>query len=785
MKFRRTVLAVSITAAIATLSACGGGGGGGAGGNTTQSYINRQVPYYLPQRIGSVTPINSSALESDSSALFSENLSGNGQEVIIAGRSGSTNGGSYPTYNLNIFGWQNGSLVNKTSQWFSGTDNVIVGTEPSVKFADFDNDGRTDMYIAPNTDTSVVGPGTVFFNNGSSFSRVNFSLEGSTGHDSAVYDLNGDGYKDIVTTGLRFTFGGPNRTFNTYIGRGDYPGGGASVAVADFLGNGSSTLILTDMNGWQSGNNRLYTWDLRSDGVYITTRSILPDSRFLLPKWAGYGFSGSHDIRVLAFDFDNSNRTSAVIFSRPAIANGQWPDYREIQFLKNHGNGVFTDVTDTTLVGFNTSGPSFYNPKLMDVNGDGLTDIVLGGSGWDNNQGAEVLIHTAEHKYVASYATVLQAFQDQALNLEKAINSSAGYGGNGIVFVQGPDGTMYLVTAVSYSANGQQQKAVYLSKLGSNTVSAQATVNSIKQTWPWMSDSQVNAVLAQSSTTWFGLNVLDPAKALNPIGTLSLPVNGRMTSLSGYIGGINLNGAANRVSVVDSVGRDFTMNYSATNTPGIMNMWSRFIDNIDDDTRGAQVSGVHTYRHNGFKFGGTDDNRNMIVGLTGIELFKDTSLSMQYTRMPFSPFVQLNGSWGLVKSSSTIESTIANRQGSFVSKLGLMYSNTEIEQGLVNRINPISSVWAEAGYEWRHFRAYAGMLPKVISGSADITLPTGIDNQGKIQYTNTTAQVYSPTVHYARFNYTDRINRYADYRINAMVTSQQQHTVVGEVRIKF
>jgi hypothetical protein len=386
---------------------------------------------------------------------------------------------------------------------------------------------------------------------------------------------------------------------------------------------------------------------------------------------------------------------------------------------------------------------------------------------------------------VASYATVLKAFLDQSINIEQAINASVNNGANGIVFVQGPDGSTYLATAVSYHTGGQQQKAIYLSKLGTNTPTAQATATAIKQTWPWMSDAQVNTVLAQSSTTWFGLNVLDPNKALNPIGTLTLPVNGRMMELNGYIGGINLNGSANKVSVVDSMSRDFTMNYSSTNNPSIMNLWSRFVENIDDDTRSSQVSGIQTFKYNGFKFGGTEDNRNMVVGLTGIELFKDTSVSVQYTRMPFSPFVQLNGSWGLVKSSSTMESTVTNRQGAFVSKLGLMYSSTEIEQGLVNRINPISSVWAEAGYEWKNFRAYAGMLPKVISGSANITLPTGVDNQGKIQYTSTTADVYSPTVHYARFNYTDRINKYSDYKINAIFTTQQQHSVMGEVRINF
>jgi hypothetical protein len=797
MKFRRTVLSVSITAAIATLSACGGGGGGGGGGST-QTYINRQVPYYTPQRVGSVTPINSSAYEYDSSALFSQNLSGNGEELITAGRSGSQNQGSYPTYNLNIFGWSGNTLVNQTSQWFSGTDNVILGTEPSVKFADFDGDGRKDMYVSSYADNSLVGSSWVFFNNGNNFTRQDLNL-GVHGHDSAVYDLNADGYFDIFTAGSRVSFGSANRSFSTHVVSGSHGGTVGSVAIADFMGNGTSSIILTDQNAWQSGNNRLYSWSM-TDGALngrpgtqdfsLALISTLPDSRFLLPKWSSQNFLGSHDYRVLAFDFDNSGLSSAVVFSRPVKSDGNgghiWPEFNEIQFLKNSGGGTFIDVTDTVLVGYNTAtSASTYNPKIMDVNSDGLLDIVLSGTSWTTGTGAQVLIHTQEHKYVASYAAVIDAFVAQSTALEKAINTSATSGANGIVFVRGPDGAMYLATAVSYTSSGVQQKAIYLSKLGNGASNAQATAAAIKQQWPWMSDAQVNTVLAQSSTTWFGLNVLDPAKALSPIGALSLPVNGRLMDLSGYIGGINLNGVANRVNVVDSVGRNFTMNYSATNTPGIMNLWSRFVENIDDDTRGAQVSGVQTFRYNGFKFGGTEDNRNMVVGVTGIEVYKDTSLSVQYTRMPFSPFVQLAGAWGLVKSSSTMESTITNRQGGFVNKLGLMYSSTEIDSGLVNRVNPISSVWAESGYEWKHFRAYAGMLPKVISGTADINLPTGIDNRGQIQYTSTRAEVYGPTVHYARFNYTDRINRYANYRINAMVTTQKQHTLMGEVRINF
>jgi hypothetical protein len=779
MKFRRTVLSVSITAAIATLSACGGGGGGGS----TQTYIDRQVPYHTPTRVGSVTPINSSAYEYDHTAVYAENISGGtGQELIVTGRM-SPDSGSYYTYNLSIFGWSNGTLVNQTSQWFSGTDNQIIGTEAQIKFGDFDGDGRKDMYAPPYTDTSVYGPSAVFFNNGSNFTRSNINFGNILSHDSAVYDLNNDGRSDIVTMSfghdVRFSFGNADRTFTNYSNTSSV-GGGSGIAVADFLGNGTSTMIMTD----SFGANRLVSWSIGSGSLVLTQESLLPTSRFLLPKWSSYNFSGSHDVRSLAFDFDNSGRTSAIIISRPWVSGGQWPNYSEVQFLKNQGSGVFIDVTDTVLVGYNHATSASYNPTLTDVNSDGLIDIVLSSPDWNNTGASQVLIHTAEHKYVASYATVLKAFQDQAINLEQAINPSANNGANGIVFVQGPDGAMYLATAVSYTANGQQQKAIYLSKLGANSASAQATANSVKQTWPWMSDSQVNTVLAQSSTTWFGLQVLDTTKALQPIGELKILANNKLMSLSGSIGGIRLNGSADQIKVLDSVGRDFNVNYSNTNYQ-LANQFSRMIDHIDDDTRGAQLAGMNFARYNGFKFAGSNDNRFMALGVTGIKIAQGTKLSVQYSRMPFSPFVQLNGSWGLVKGSSTFESTITRRTGGFVDKLGVMYSSTEIEQGMVQRINPITSVWAETGYEWTNFKMYGGILPKVVSGTADISLPTGIDNAGRISYSNTKADVYSPTVTYARFSYSDRINKKVTYRVNGIVTSQQQHSIIGDVQISF
>jgi len=817
MNLQFTALAVATAIACGGLTACGGGGGGGSSATipvrpdttttgippvttkstpvvtstptvtpTVTTTIVNTVPYHTPVRVGSVEPLTGTGTNglNTSSAIFAHSLSGGtGQEIIMAGRMDpGYNNSNYRNSQLSIWGWQNGTLVNQTSRWFSGTDNVIVGSEPSVKFADFNGDGRTDMYVSPNTDTDIYGPGAAFINTGSSFTRVNIDVGNLNGHDSAVHDMDGDGRADIVTVGygrnMIMSFGNANGTFSNYR-TPDWQGGASGIAVADFMGNKTSSMILLQVDV-----NRLFSWNLVDGQIQLTQQSVLPTPRFLLPKWSSYNFSGAHDVRALAFDFDNSGLTSAVIFSRPWITNNAWPNYSEVQFLKNQGAGTFVDVTDTTLIGYNTASPVSYNPTLMDINGDGLTDIVLSSPNWESNAGSQVLIHTKEHKYVASYATVLEAFQNQALNLEKAINASAKHGANGIVFVKGPDGAVYLATAVTYDTANTTNKAIYLSRLGNGAASVPATVTAIRQNWPWMSDAQVNSVLAASSTQWLGFNLIDPARVMQPIGELKIPGANQLMSLNGGAIGLNLNGAANSIKVLDSVGRDFSINYSSTAMPGF-NAWSRFSDNIRDDTRGAQTAPMPTFSFNGIKAAASEDGRQMAFGLTGYSLGRNTQLSMQYTQLPFSPFVQLSGSWGLVRSSGTLESTITARQGSAVAKFGTMYTLTEIDPGLVTRVNPITSVWAEVGYEQERFRMYGGVLPQVIAGSADLTMPTGVDNTGKITYTRTQADIVSNSVAYSRFTFGDRLTRNVSYRLQGMFTTQQQHNVSAELRLTF
>lgn len=845
---QKTLVAILIGSLI--LTGCGGGGGGGSssGGSTPTAVAPgtpvqpppatlNPVPYHTPERAGSYQPVNSTnVVRGDISAMYSQDLNSDGlQEVVVAGRMTPTaNTSDYADYNLTVWGWKNGSFQNVTNTYFSGSDAVVKGTEPSVHFADFNGDGKKDIYIAPSTDSAVFGSDVAFFDTGTGFRRVDIATN-TYAHDAAVYDLNGDGRSDIVGTNLNFYFGRADSTFDVYYARSLY-GGGSGIGVADFMGDGTSSIIIADSSDGTNLRNRLFGWSQDTHGLINMNKiADLPISVFMQPQWADYKFKQSHDVRVLPFDFDNSGRTSAVIFGRPDqvteanALNADWMNMSSVQFLKNMGSGNFVDVTSSTLVGYNYNTHATYNPQLFDVNSDGLMDIVLSNSQWKDVKGVQVLVHTKEHKYVSSYTTVLQAFQNQAIDIEKALGSAnAQQGSNGVVFINGPDSNLYIATAVDYTENNVGKKSIYISKLGSNTMNAQATATAIKQAWPWMSDAQVNTVLAQSSTNWLNMSLLDSQKALSaPIGQLGVYVNGQMRPLSGSLGGISLNGAANNFTIFDSTNRAWSVNYSSSNY-NMTHFWGQNIhDPILDDTRSAvgmkwtgmqmaqmslaQARGTMGFNQstwgsgwfdeavikmgsNQFKdmtnpYSGTAPQMAYAYAITNVKPLSDRNFAInaQYTNLPFSPFVQMSGVWGQVSSADMFEMSASYRYKGLIGKMGLINSYTNIQGGLVNSVTPINSVWGEVGHEWSAVKAYVGVLPKIVSGTANISMPTGVDRSGNTQYTNVNAGVNNPLVGYARvqmFNFTDRYKT-KSYTINGIVSTDNNKAIMANYTHRF
>lgn len=770
------------------LTACGGGGGGGGGGpGGGNPYLVRDVPYHTPTRVDTIQIAETPVAHNTTAGVFTADLTGTGNEnVIVAGRSDTTYS------KISVFGWYNGQLQNQTSQWFTGNSNVIVGTEPSVKFGDFLGNGKLGMYVAPSTDAnwSRGYDGAVFINNGSTFSRTNFDLGPVWAHDSVIYDFNRDGKDDIFTadygTNSSIAFSRGDGSFNVARNAaGSTLQGSSAVAVADFMGNGSSQFIVTDSTTDPNTATRLLSWNVAGSNLTFSDIANLPKARFDLPKWASYNFGNggpaSHSIRALAFDFDNSGVPSAVIISRPAYTNGAWPEYSEVQFLKNNGGGNFTDVTDNVLVGYNTKAPASYNPKLLDFNGDGLMDILLAGTSWTTANNMQVLIHTAEHKYVASYTSVFNAFEAQAQALE-AYRSSVVANSNITNIVVGPGNELYMVTVMDTFVNGVNAKSIYLSKIGAQTVSPQATVASIRQAWPYLSAAQVNETLSRSTTQWLGFNVIDPTKALNPIGNLSLSKTGPVT-IDGYLAGVNLS-KINNITMFDSLGRSFSVNVNLPST-NIPNAWARYAENFGDDTRGAGPIKMESVRYGNMKFASDPTSQTMALGIVGVPVGKYTTMSTQYTQLPFSPFIQMSGSWGKVKAANILETSVTTQKDGWIGRAGIMYSNTLIEPGVVTKVSPITSVWAEAGYDWGKFKMFAGMLPKVIDGTASLSMPTGVDNSGNAVYNDSKANITSVTTRYVRASYFSRINKWTSIGLSGLVTDTHQFGLYSDLRVRF
>jgi hypothetical protein len=790
------------------LTACGGGGGGGSIVRK-DSYQRTEVPYATPVLQVVVDPLINVTNNGDVRAVvdtFAADIAGTGgQDLIIAGRmTQPATVADWGNFRLSFLTWQNNRLVDKTAQWFPNDTNIILGSEPSVKFADFFKTGRNDMFLSTGTDMEHYGPTYFYRNTGTSFERQVLTTAKIWSHDSAIGDLDGDGYTDIAIIDY-----GPNATlafnnkvngFNVYTQNPDKMQlfSGSSVAIGDFMGTGKGQLVVTDTSeSLVSRPTKLYSWEIDSDNkLNFTIISTLPTPRFELPKWAGYGFSpgGSHNVRAVTYDFNDDNIPDVLIFSRPGVTPKD-AYYSEIQFLKNSGKGNFTDVTDTVLVGYNTHTWACYNPKFLDLNGDGREDILVSGSDYTGaNTSTQFLLKSSDGKYVAAYQNIMTDFATQVNTIQGTDNA-----GNTVNLLKAPNGKLYLVSAVSFLNRGDRQLAVYMSELGSQSVTtAQTAINLILQKWPYMTVPQANAVLAQTSAKYLGGNVIDYDALWTPSGTLSLTTAGGIKPISGYISGVNFDSTESMVT--DDLKRSFTVNLGSMHVDR-PSAFSQSVGFADQDTLTSQAE----YLVNGpvANFGGIrvgsnyssqlSDTRQLqyTLGIPNYYQKGDFSLGVQYTHLNSNPWINFTGAWGEITGSSILDNVLTYRKDGFSAQASLMYVATSIDPGLVTKVSPMLAAWTEIGYNTDpksplgNIGLYAGIKPVTLSGHVSAKIPTSVDMAGNIVYTNKKLTVQDQAIGYARITYTNQLSRHSQFKVSAMGTATGEYKMVNELKLQF
>ena len=756
------------------LSACVGGGGGGGGGGGVSSTL---APFARPMSGGDFQPISGSGTRSVIQNIYTRDLNQDQvDEVVMGGRlSQPVAEADWRSYNLQVYGWNTGSFQLETSSWFSGNENQILGTEPSIRFGDFNGDGHVDMYVAPSTDMPLYSNGKVFFNSGSSsFLRAEISMTDVWAHDSTVGDFNNDGFDDILTLDYNgrpvISFGSNTGSFTSYRGIIGSTGG-SGVSVADYLGNGTQTFVVTDAISTGNQDIKLYSWAVNTGELVLTEVAALPPSRFYLSKWDDVRIAAGrapHEVRTITMDFDRDGNPDVLVLSTlPDPANGNiHHGFSEVQFLRNNGSGVFVDVTDTVLVGYDTSTKVSYSPVLIDVNQDGLLDILLSAGGEISDYAStRVLLATSDGFYKQSYVSVFQDFYSQTRSMtDKAFEEI-----QPLNIAQGPNNNLYLISAVNFDDRGNLKTRVYAAKIESNgTVSVQSTLDSISTTWPYLSGTEANNVLEQSSSLSLnGIPVIDWASAMSPIGGLGISLDGRLGTRQPIIGGISAPGLEQKhlqnIAAVDALGRHFQINMGTMSTTmqhmpvrhgmigqDVTQNWSsRFID-------------TKTFTDANISVGGDAANFSFSVSDRSWTRSKEWVNRIGMTRMVGSPWLGFTGIFGKIHNSTSLDfsSTRFFDNKNFI-QAGIIQTSTNFSAGLVTGIDPIWSGYIVSGHNNESWSIYGGLQPTIFSGNITLKLPVSVDTHGTMHYSTKRISIRNQPIGFVGSEYRFKLQNHA------------------------
>jgi hypothetical protein len=726
------------------------------------------VPYHAPVRVNSFQPHHQpSQYRTPLTEIYTRDLNGNGSdEVLWSNVAFDYTGQNWVNSQVQVFGFNTGRFANETASWFASGDNVYTGGF-RINFGDFNGSGFDDVFLATFTDTpnhngpSVMLENTVATVGGvSQFRRTTIDFGAVLhSHDSVVADFNGDGIKDILKTGSALLLGSSTGNFTVYRSPACCVLGsavGAGLSAADYMSDGTVTVVMTDGPG-QGGSNSdtiLFRPRIANGELFMEQIAVLPTDRFFLPKWDGIvdrTAQSPHAVRNIAMDFNSDGRPDVVVFSTMP-KNGNVHGWTEVQFLRNDGGGSFTDVTDSVLAKFEHGKTVTYNPALIDVNNDGLLDIFMSTTDYTGQSSTSVLLATREGKFVESYVQVFDNFAQQIKSM------TAGAGNNQpIAIVAGPDNTRYLVSGVEYERDGEARIAVYASLIGRmGTATAPATISSLQQVWPWLSSAEANEVLARTASGFIeGVPVIDLERVWSPVGDLALSINGRRQSLLGHISvpGFDRKDLQS-ITATDDLNRDFRVDLSVMRQPAQSLTANHILSTTDPQQNwSSRMVGDATVQNLGFSVTGrTSDRFASSVSTRRMGITQDWDINLGVARMPGSPWMSFSGVFGAIQDSVMVDTTLGRHwsNGAFVQG-SVMQTTTRFQTGLIDRITPLWSVSTMAGWQDRDWSLYGGIQPTIISGSLSMNLPTGVDQQGQVQYTRYSTAIRNKPVAFAGF----------------------------------
>ena len=148
---------------------------------------------------------------------------------------------------------------------------------------------------------------------------------------------------------------------------------------------------------------------------------------------------------------------------------------------------------------------------------------------------------------------------------------------------------------------------------------------------------------------------------------------------------------------------------------------------------------------------------------------QDVVHKLTYTSSKYSPYVAFDGMFGEVLNTTTVEYSTVYKPNNWYMQGGIMYSMTDIEQGMVTEVTPITSLYAVGGYALDNVNFYGGVKPTVVDGSIRLNIPTSVDSSGVMHYTDYEMNLNTDPTTFIGVNYNADVLKNHTVRFNGVL----------------